>query len=70
MKRLIKYFFLLIIILMQYYTTMSQPDPGSGSGGPIGGGAPIGGGIFILLFLGAGYGLTRLYNTHKRRLDE
>jgi len=49
---------------------MSQPDPGSGGGGSIGGGAPIGGGIFILISLGVGYGITKLYNTHKKRLDE
>ena len=70
MKRLKKCFFLLAIMLMQYHTIMSQPDPGSGSGGPIGGGTPIGGGIFVLLSLGAAYGLAKLYNTYKKRLDE
>ncbi len=50
---------------------LGQPDPGNnGGGGPLGGGAPIGGGLGILLALGIGYGLKRLWETHKRGLNE
>ena len=50
---------------------LGQPDPGDNNGGgPLGGGAPIGGGLGILLALALGYGLKRLWENHKRRLNE
>ncbi len=55
---------------MLSFPIMSQPDPGSGNGGPIGGGVPIGGGMVILITMGISYGLTKLYNNHKKGFDE
>jgi hypothetical protein len=40
------------------------PTGGSGNGDqPIGGTAPIGGGILLLLVMGAGYGIKKVYST-------
>lgn len=58
------------MLLMLSFPIMSQPDPGSGNGGPIGGGVPIGGGMVILITMGISYGLTKLYNNHKKGFDE
>lgn len=48
------------------------PPSGHGSGGnqPAGGGAPIGSGIAILLSLGAAYGGKKVYDFHKKKLDD
>ena len=39
-------------------------DPGSGND-PVGGGAPIESGICIMIILGAGYGVNKLYKEKK-----
>jgi hypothetical protein len=47
----------------------AQPDtPGTGSSGghSMGGGAPIGSGIALLLSLGAGYGIKKVYSHRKK----
>ena len=46
--------------------------PNSGSNTPVGsgGGAAIGGGIGILLVLGAGYGLKRVYDVKLKKLND
>ncbi len=52
-------------------TSPSDP-PGSPHAGdvPIGGGAPIGGGLVILLSLGAGYGVKKVYNYYNEDNEE
>jgi len=40
-------------------------DPTRGSNTPVGGGAPIGGGLLILVALGVGYGVKKVYNFRK-----
>lgn len=48
----------------------AQPDtPGTGSSGgghSMGGGAPIGSGIALLISLGAGYGIKKVYSHRKK----
>ncbi len=52
------------------------PSPNDGGGAPdagntpVGGGAAIGGGIGILLVLGAGYGLKRVYDVKLKKLND
>ena len=61
----------MLFILIASPLIFSQPDPGNnGGGGPLGGGASIGGGIGILLTLGIGYGIKKLWESHKRNLNE
>ena len=61
----------LMILLNLPSIILAQPDPGDNNGGgPLGGGAPIGGGLGILIALALGYGLKRLWENYKRRLNE
>lgn len=42
------------------------PNPtGGNTGNPLGGGAPVGSGLAILLALGAGYGIRKIYKMKK-----
>lgn len=47
----------------------APPDPGGGGPGsgdlPVGGGAPIGGGLFIMLAMGAFYGIKKINQARK-----
>ena len=47
----------------------APPDPGGGGPGsgdfPVGGGAPIGGGLFIMLAMGAFYGVNKIIQDRK-----
>lgn len=46
-------------------------NPTGGGNTPVGGGgAPIGSGLFILLGLGAGYGIKKVFELKKRKLKE
>lgn len=45
------------------------PDHGA-TGNQEGGGAPIGGGLFILMGLGAGYGVKKIYDVRKKKASE
>jgi hypothetical protein len=70
-----KLLFLTALLTLGTYTLIAQEpphppsDPSLGGGnGPIGGGpagAPVDGGLGILLFLGAGYAVKRVYDAHK-----
>lgn len=47
------------------------PDPGNepGAAPPLGGGAPVGSGVFILLGLGAAYGVGKIYKMKEEDLE-
>jgi len=50
-----------------------HPNGGEGPGGgntPVGGGASIGGGLLILVSLGVGYGLRKIYDIRNRSKEE
>jgi hypothetical protein len=73
MKKLYQTTVLIAIFALQFLPAvlLGQPDPGNNNGGgPLGGGAPIGGGLGILLALALGYGLKKLWEAHKRHLNE
>ena len=71
------------IILIIFFITMAPalrvcaapppppPDPNSQSTGdvPIGG-LPIGSGLIILVALATGYGVQKVYNARKRKINE
>ena len=48
---------------------VNPTQAGSGNS-PVGGGAAIGGGIGILLVLGAGYGIKRIYASKLKKLND
>ncbi len=54
----------------------TPPEPNGGNGAPaggntpVGGGAYIGGGIGILLVLGAGYGIKKIYDHKLKKLND
>lgn len=65
--------FVLSFLLLTQNAYTQAPDPPSGGHGqdgnrPAGGEAPIGGGLLILLGLGAGYGVKKLYDWKKKKL--
>ncbi len=55
---------------------LAQSPPHPGEGGPgtgdvtVGGGSPLGGGLLIMLFLGVGYGMRKLYEIRSKSLNE
>ncbi len=70
MKRFIAIVSIVVFTLLLSISSIAQPPPsppaGVGSGDhEIGGNAPIGGGLFILLGLGAAYGIRKLYKFHQ-----
>lgn len=46
------------------------PPPSPGTGDVPIGGLPIGGGLIILVALAVGYGVQKLYNARKRKINE
>jgi len=76
MKKIIKLTAALITIkLLTINLSFAQtpPPPNGGNGNPVengnnpvGGGAPIGSGLLILVALGAGYGVKKVYDFRKR----
>lgn len=62
----------LMLIFSVTAFSQSPPPPNGGNGAPtggntpVGGGAPIAGGIGILLALGAGYGIKKVYQFNKK----
>ena len=59
-----------LLIVFPLFSLAQQPPhpnggnaPGTGNG-PVGGGAAIGSGIYILIAMGAAYGLRRYYLLH------
>ena len=59
-----------IIFFLFVFVSLADapPPPGSGPSGtdpPVGGGTPIGSGIVLLISLGAGYGIKKVYNVRK-----
>ena len=74
MKRISRCFYTVIITLMvipfPFSANADPPDPpnppgGHGQGGDVG--APIDGGTEIILLLGIGYAVTRVYRNRKER---
>ena len=58
--------FLLSPLFLGHLLADNPPDPGGGpTGDPVGGGTPIGGGVVMLISLGVGYGLKKVYNLKK-----
>jgi hypothetical protein len=77
MKRIVNSVLIAVFLFMMIMpVAFSQPDPGhNGDGSKVGGeslsgGASIGGGVGILISLGIGYGISRLYKVRKRSLEE
>ncbi len=76
-----KKFIATLAIAIMFFGANAQEDPphpngdvnptqaGSGNS-PVGGGAAIGGGIGILLVLGAGYGIKRIYASRLKKLND
>ena len=70
--------FVIILMVSMAYTVEAQPPPPPGgatggtneTGNSQGGKAPIGGGLFILLGLGAAYGVRKVYQIKKEGLEE
>jgi len=53
--------------------TPPHPNGGGGPGAgntPVGGGASIGGGLLILVSLGVGYGLRKIYDIRSKSQEE
>ena len=65
---------LIIFLITAASTTMfaapPPPPPSPGTGDVPIGGVPLGGGLIILLALAAGYGVQKLYNARKRKINE
>ncbi len=80
MKTILRFVILMAFLLTAPFLiekASSQPHPnnqniggGTSGSGPIGGGAPIGSGLIMLICLGAGYGLKKVYDVKKRDLAD
>jgi hypothetical protein len=66
-------FFLFIFAATTIAQLPPHPNGGIGPGGgetPVGGGAPIGGSFLILLSLGIGYSLRKIYEIRRKGLED
>jgi len=74
MKKLIATIALALFAISINAQTPPEPNGGNGApaGGntPVGGGAPIGSGIAVLLVLGTGYGLKKVYDSNLKKLND
>ena len=80
MKTFTKYFLVAITFMMLNFVFITvtyanspppPPPPAHDQTGNVpGGGSPIGGGVLILAILGAGYGVKKWYDNHKKPLAE
>lgn len=68
---IIIFFLLTAAPVLTVFAAPPPPDPNSPSTGdvPIGG-SPIGSGLIILVALATGYGVQKLYNARKRKINE
>ncbi len=65
----------LFILIAGNILSQNPPHPNGGvvpgiSNVPVGGGSPIGGGLLILLFLGLGYGMRKMYEIRSKSTDD
>lgn len=75
MNKIVKIIMIFIISFVFLQTANAQapppPPPDHGqTGNQPGGNAPIGGGLFILLALGASYGIKKVYDIRKETLED
>ena len=75
MKKVIKSLIVagIFLALPLFSLTQTPPHPNGGQapgGGntPVGGGAPVGSGLIILLTLGTGYGLKKVYKVNREKI--
>ncbi|NQT76482.1 MAG: hypothetical protein HQ565_02125 [Bacteroidetes bacterium] len=55
---------------LRVFAAPPPPPPNPGTGDTPIGAMPIGGGLIILVALATGYGVQKLYNARKRKINE
>ena len=67
---LIIFLLILLPIFSMFAQPGSPPPPNPGTNDAWIGGVPIGGGLVILMALVVGYGVRKVYNARKRKINE
>ncbi len=74
LQAIIRITFLVLVFSILPQIAHTQPDPPGGHGSDQdvnpGGGAPIDGGLTIMIALGVGYGLGKLYELQMKKLED
>lgn len=63
-------FLITVAPALTVFAAPPPPPPNPGTGDVPIGGMPIGGGLIILVALAVGYGVQKLYNARKRKINE
>lgn len=67
---LIIFLLILLPVFSMFAQPGSPPPPNPGTDDTWIGGVPIGGGLVILMALVVGYGVRKIYNARKRKINE